>query len=231
MHASSYLDTWIKKYEADANAAIVELCNFLIAAAGLDKVHLDLSSVAADGEEEPLEELLTDTCCQQLVDEAFEQLSYIEPYPLADKKNGKKFKLGLLRLVENLLGKVQHEILYDQVFLPWLIEWASIMTTMKHRGVRHTGTEVGMIVLLRLSDMLVTLAKNANDKERQGGGKKKKKDAMSALLQNQLVVIADKKSFLQEEAHKIVEVIFMGRYRDSCDEIRVSCADEFGKVV
>ena len=41
--------------------------------------------------------------------------SYIEPYPLADRKTGKKDRLRLRRLVETLLEKVQHEILYDQV--------------------------------------------------------------------------------------------------------------------
>ena len=52
---------------------------------------LDLASVSADGEEEPLEELLTEACCQALVDTAFVQQSYVEPYPIVDKKSGKKF--------------------------------------------------------------------------------------------------------------------------------------------
>ena len=47
------------------------------------------------------------------------------------------FKRTVLKIIEQLLEKVKHELLYDEVLLPWLIEWAEIMSRSAHRGVRQ----------------------------------------------------------------------------------------------
>ena len=109
------LDGWIKNYKSDPNSAVVALANFLIGAAGLQKVDLDLSSVRDQGNGDPLDELLNESRCAELIEEALSRSSYIEPYPIADRKTGKKFKMRLVHVVDTLLEKIQHEILYDQV--------------------------------------------------------------------------------------------------------------------
>ena len=110
------LDEWLQEYSADPNAAIVNLANAMVYASGLRKVTaLDLGSVRGDGEEDPLDELLNEARCAEVVEEAQARKSYLEPYPLADRKTGKRFKQALTRLVEALLEKIKHEVVYDQV--------------------------------------------------------------------------------------------------------------------
>ena len=74
---------------------------------------------------------------------------------MADKKLNKRFKHGLVRLVDALLEKVKHEIVFDQVMLPWFAEWMTIMAYSSHRGMRHTGTEVGMAMMVKLTSLQV----------------------------------------------------------------------------
>ena len=93
--------------------------------------------------------------CAELVEEAQARKTYSEPYPLADKKLNKRFKQGLVRLVDALLEKVKHEIVFDQVMLPWFAEWMTIMAYSSHRGMRHTGTEVGMAMMVKLTSLQV----------------------------------------------------------------------------
>ncbi|MEE2628993.1 MAG: hypothetical protein VX670_11000, partial [Candidatus Latescibacterota bacterium] len=51
MLLSISLDGWIRSYTTDPNAALVLLANFLVNVSGLEKVHLDLSSVTGQGVE------------------------------------------------------------------------------------------------------------------------------------------------------------------------------------
>ena len=68
-------------------------------------MHLDIESVTGEGAEEPLDELLTEANCQGLVEAAREHGTYREPYPMADRKAGKKYKANLTRMIEQLLEK------------------------------------------------------------------------------------------------------------------------------
>ena len=81
--------------------------------------------------------------------------TYREPYPLAEKKNGgaRRVKALLTQLTDKLLDKVQHELLYDEVLLPWMIEWVGIMTNQSHRGMRHTASEVAMTMISKLAEI------------------------------------------------------------------------------
>ena len=159
MLLSISLDAWIRSYTVDPTASIVELSNFLVFASGLEKVHLDLLSVTHDGQEDPLDALLTEQNCQDLVDEANERKAYREPYPLAEKKGAahKRYRQLLTQLYTSLLDKVKHEILYDDVLLPWLVEWLTIVTQSGHRGLRHTGTELAMGVMVHLCELQAEL--------------------------------------------------------------------------
>ena len=77
------------------------------------KVHLNLQSVLdelrkkreenPDDEEahaEPLDKLLTSDSCQLLVEAAHERSTFVEPYPISDKKYGKRCKAVLLKMTE-----------------------------------------------------------------------------------------------------------------------------------
>jgi len=52
-------------------------------------VHLDLASVTGENGEDPLDELLTEANCQQLVEAARERNTFREPYPIVDRKHGR----------------------------------------------------------------------------------------------------------------------------------------------
>ena len=51
--------------------------------------------------------------------------------------------------------QVKHEILYDEVLLPWAIEWVATMSLSAHRGMRHTATEAAMAMMSTLSALKV----------------------------------------------------------------------------
>ena len=229
------LDAWIKEYSADPNAALVELANMLVQAAGLQKVHLDLGSVRGMGEDgDPLDELINEARCAELIEEAAQRKSYLEPYPLVDKKTGKKFKAGLNKVIEQLLEKIKHEILFDQVLLPWLVEWMTILSLSPHRGVRHTGVEVGMTMMCKLASLQVEVMSTKSAKERLaagGAGKGGKKSSVTENLEKESKRLADQAQCIAEATQNIFDTVFLHRYRDSCDEMRVSCVSALGRCI
>ena len=109
MLLSISLDEWIRWYTQEPNAALVAYANFLVYAAGLRKVHLDLATVVGGGNDDPLDELFNDDNMSALYETAQANGTYLEPPPLADKKNGahKKYRTLLIKLSEQLLEKVR----------------------------------------------------------------------------------------------------------------------------
>jgi cohesin complex subunit SA-1/2 len=138
--------------------------------------------------------------------------------------------LLLIRLTEQLLEKVKHEILFDEVLLPWLIEWVTIMTTSQHRGTRHTGTEAAMTVMGTLATLVVEVRTAKAAKERLQAGKKKK-DAMGAALTQDIERLSQRAARLTKLAGDLFDGVFLHRYRDVCEAVRVCCITAVGKCI
>lgn len=69
----------------------------------------------------------------------------------------------------------------NRVLMPACIEWLVFMTHSMHRGVRHTGTEAALAVMIAMSEIHVEmLGVEAQQRRLQGG--QKKKDVMQAAL-------------------------------------------------
>ena len=81
-----------------------------------------------------------------------------------------------------LIEKMKHEILFDNVLLPWCVEWLNIMSNNTHRGIRHTGTEAAIGLMVQLAGLLAELDSSKQSKERLQSGKKNKKDATAVGL-------------------------------------------------
>ena len=84
------------------------LANFIVEAAGIQKTKLDLEALEdIDGVENPIDELFTEEKLEAIIETATENGTYLDPYPIADKKAGKRFKTGLLKVMTTLINKVR----------------------------------------------------------------------------------------------------------------------------
>ena len=217
----------------DATIAILELVNSLIHASGLRSVALSVTDADVDDEDEVLEAIITDAACERMVELARDAGTYLEPYPLADKKVGKKHRQGLNGMWRNLIDKIKHEVAYDNILLPWCIEWLCIMCSSAHRGLRHTGTEVAMTLMTRLTELLIEVEAEAVAKERQQAyrGSKKEGSGMAALVQEEVERLKAQATALQELLQTVFKGVFIERYRDSCEDIRVCCLIGLGRAM
>lgn len=202
-------------------------------AGGLRSVALSVSDADVDVDDEVLEALITDAACERMVETARDAGEFVEPYPLADKKTGKKHRQGLLGLWRALVDKTKHEVAFDNTLLPWCIEWLCIMSSSAHRGLRHTGTEVAMALMVRLAELLVEVEAQEAAKKRQQVSKGGKKGAsgMAALVEQEVERLRSQAETLQELLQTVFKGVFIERYRDSFEEIRVCCLAGLGRVI
>jgi hypothetical protein len=196
-------------------------------------VGLSVSDADVEDEDEVLEAVITDGTCEQMVETARDAGAYVEPYPLADKKTGKKHRAGVIGLWRALIDKTKNEEAFDNVLLPWCIEWQCIMSSSMHRGLRHTGTEVAMALMVRLTELLVELETQQQAKQRQQAsqGGKKGASGMAALVEQEIDKLKTQVEALRELLQTVFKGVFIERYRDSCDEIRVCCLSGLGRAM
>lgn len=156
--------------------------------------------------------------------------TYQEPYPMADKKTGKKCRQAIITLWRTLLEKLKHEVIYDDVFLVNVVNMISIMSGFNHRGVRHTAAELGLETMIKLVEVEVELAAQYESKSRQQTGKKKAKGTVHADLAQELRDIEEQQAALGEKIDELFKQVFQPRFRDICDEIRLCCANAVGRL-
>ena len=183
-------------------------------------------------EEDVLDCLLTEQRCHDLVSTCARlaqngHQAFTEPYPLADKKTGRKFRVGLLRLWGLLIEKAKHEVIFDQTLIPWCIEWLCIISGSNHRGMRHTGTEVAMSLMVKLTELIVEVQSTKTAKSRQGASRNRATEASEA----DTAQLEARASELDRLVETIFKGIFLQRYRDTHDEVRVCCLNALGRCV
>ena len=162
---------------------------------------------------------------------AKKKATFQEPYPLADKKTGKKCKQAIITLWRTLVEKIKHEVIYDGLFLTSVVAMLQIMAASGHRGVRHTSTELGMETLSKLVELLVELDTQHESKSRQQTGKKKQAGTMHAEMAQDIKDIQEKQAKLKDLMESIYQTIFLPRFRDTFLDIRLCCAHGFGRCV
>ena len=128
-----------------------------------------------------------------------------------------------------------------QVLLPWLIEWITVMSLSPHRGIRHTGTEIGMAMLIKLTCLQTVAMRTKIHRERlhasrassrnEKNGVRKTECLPSGHFEKESQSFADHALTLAEAARSIFENIFLQRYRDTHDEIRVLCISTLGQCM
>ena len=79
----------------------------------------------------------------------------------------------------------------DPVLVGRLSQWLTVLSTASHRGLRHTGTEVAMALMVQLTELLVERKKAAKALERQKGGGGKKKGAQAKEAAAEEAAIAE----------------------------------------
>ena len=59
------------------------------------------------------------------------------------------------------------------MMLPWTVWWLTVMSNSSHRGLRHTGTEVAMTLMVQLTEVLRDLEAQKVATQRQQLAKKR----------------------------------------------------------
>ena len=137
----------------------------------------------------------------------------------------------MLRVFRALVETTKHEVLYDQVLLPWTVEWLMITASSNHRGMRHTSTEIAMALLVHLVNLRIEVEAARASKERLVSGKRTKKDSMAQSLVAEIETLTGHAEELSSQAHKLFEMVFLGRYRDTSDDIRLCCVEAIGACI
>ena len=224
------LDAFIQRYEDSPAEGLVELANCVVHAAGLRQVYLDLSALDLEEEGDPIEELFTDTKLKALIATAEANGTHEDPYPFVDKKMGRRYKAATVRVLTTLLGKVKHELFFDERLVPWLLEWLMMMSMSSHRAVRHTGCELSMALLTHFAAFATEIGQARQVKERLKSSKRRKDQMGDALSAD-----ADRLAMHEDKVKSMMQIIFeqvcVNRYRDTNDEIRSITAHHLGRAV
>ncbi|EOD05276.1 hypothetical protein EMIHUDRAFT_198903 [Emiliania huxleyi CCMP1516] len=166
-------------------------------ASGLPDASLTIADADVDDEEEVLEALIT---------------------------NNTHLK-DLTALWRQLIDKTQHEVLFDGVLFPWVIEWMCAMSQSRHRGA-------GMALMVRMTELAVELATQATAKQRQASKPGKKGGAgMAAILKEEVQKLQENETALEEMVTAAFTGLFVERYRDRAEEVRASCLSALGRVM
>eukprot|EP00900_Chrysochromulina_parva_P000429 jgi/Chrpa1/10387/Chrysochromulina_OHIO_Genome00018835-RA len=142
----------------------------------------------------------------------------------------KAFKHGLWKLMETLLDKVKHEILFDEVLMPRLLEWFEICRQEYNQGMQHITVEFAMAAFERLAHIAEELGSARQNAERFCSGKRRK-DAMgqSLSLSANAEQLAAHEEAVRDMLSTIFDQVISYRYRDTHEDIRAACISALGR--
>ncbi|KAL2017575.1 hypothetical protein VTK56DRAFT_1948 [Thermocarpiscus australiensis] len=214
---------WYHKYQADDTAAVTDLVNCILLAAGCDQ------QVTQDDIRDP------ENCSNRLADlQNVYTEEGITDYPLISRaKSSKSFRdllVGFFKSLVTLLHET--EVLYkDSALMENIARWVASMSSSTLRPFRHTATTVA----LAMEAALVEVAKKLDDRitkmtqqlEAEKSRKGKNKERQAAIQQN-LEEAEQNRQTCQAQITDFFETVFVHRYRDVDAKIRTECVEALG---
>ncbi|KAL5476327.1 hypothetical protein EMCRGX_G026256 [Ephydatia muelleri] len=212
---------WVKRYEDNAEAAVVELIQLFVVCCGC-KATITMEMYRKSETSEAIRSL-TENFAEESGD-----------YPLVTTGPiYKKFKVTFVEFVEKLIEQCQHAAIYDEYLLDTLIMWLVALTDSQVRAFRHTCT----LACVKLVTALITVAHTVNaeldNTQRQIDSEEKRPDSRRGA--GKLEKLAEKRQELQRHINSLHEImdfifssVFVRRYRDICADVRAICLAELG---
>ncbi|KAI9891461.1 MAG: hypothetical protein M1814_002780 [Vezdaea aestivalis] len=215
---------WLSTYQQNNSHAMRDLVNFLLKCSGCD-----LKVTEYDIQDQ-------DHVSEKIVDLQEEyQAQNITEYPLMTRsRSSTQFRQDIASFVHVLLQTLDASaLLYDD---PALIEnlqlWVATMSSSGLRPFRHTATTFALAIGTSLCEIARRVSKNAADTGNQIEGEKKKgrvNKARVADLQKTVNTGLARRKTLDEQISEVWELVYVHRYRDIEEKIRLDCSQALGR--
>ncbi|KAI6661551.1 hypothetical protein LOD99_13424 [Oopsacas minuta] len=213
---------WLELYVSDNTTGLTELVKFIIESCGCNAT-LHTAVLTSDrGIVQAIQELT------QGFDEDSGDYPLIMSGPLY-----KRFRNNFSEFIERVMFCCQHGPLYDEMFLPSLLEWLVGLADSQVRAFRHTCT----LACLKITTSLSNIAKKSRESldktqrqlesEKNKHGSKKSSDRQKTLersCKEQEQRLID----LEEPMSMLFSSVFVHRYKDIFPDIRALCISELG---
>ncbi|RVW21247.1 Sister-chromatid cohesion protein 3 [Vitis vinifera] len=206
---------WVEQYEKDPKPAMVELLMMLFEACGA-KYHLR-------------EELLDETDVDDVV-VALVNLARTEDYQSSKKKEFKNFKDNLVSFWDNLVIECQNGPLFDQVLFDKCVDYIIALSCTPPRVYRQVASLMGLQLVTSFITVAKMLGAQRETTQRQLNAEKKKRTEGPRVesLNKRLSTTHEKITVIEEMMRKIFTGLFVHRYRDIDQDIRMSCIQSLG---
>ncbi|KAK3325693.1 UreD urease accessory protein-domain-containing protein [Apodospora peruviana] len=217
---------WYHKYQADDTAAVTDLVNCILSAAGCDQ------HVTGDDIRDP------ENCQNRLADlqNVYADVS-ITDYPLISRaKTTRPFRDLLIGFFKSLVT-VMHEtdVLYkDATLMENIARWVASMSSSTLRPFRHTATTVALAmeaalvdVAKKLDDRITRMTQQIESEKARKGKNKERLVATQKLLDE----ANQNREMCQEQIGDFFETVFVHRYRDIDPKIRTECVEALGSWI
>ncbi|RVX20901.1 Sister-chromatid cohesion protein 3 [Vitis vinifera] len=217
---------WVEQYEKDPKPAMVELLMMLFEACGA-KYHL---------REELLDETDVDDVVVALVNLArkyppmLNKFGEAEDYQSSKKKEFKNFKDNLVSFWDNLVIECQNGPLFDQVLFDKCVDYIIALSCTPPRVYRQVASLMGLQLVTSFITVAKMLGAQRETTQRQLNAEKKKRTEGPRVesLNKRLSTTHEKITVIEEMMRKIFTGLFVHRYRDIDQDIRMSCIQSLG---
>eukprot|EP01045_Picozoa_sp_COSAG04_P008630 COSAG04_NODE_482_length_13604_cov_19.290707_8_plen_1020_part_00 len=216
---------WLSRYKEDADEAILELINLILEVAECTGTLGELP----EGED-AIGEVVEDLTNDHFEDAAPDYL--VNNNTKAKKKQRQNFH----ELWNKILVQGSNTVIGSEENLsPVMIEWLIKLASSEARPLRHTATIVALEWLEACIDVANGSKKDLGVAQRQLQAEKKKKKKVNASkvsqLDNRSDVLSENVALLETTMKDVFNGVFVHRYRDVSDKIRVLCLDKIGRFI
>lgn len=212
---------WVERYELDQDAALIELLNSVFEVCGVNYKMNDA----------PLDETDVDDVVLNVVTRAKE--GPLDDYIGSKEKDLRSFKDNLLTFWDSLVLECQNGPLFDRIFMEKCMDYVIALSCTPPRVFRKITTLVGLQLVTSLVTVAKTLGQSRETAQRQlNAEKRKKKDGLRVESLNKALSETHEKITMAEEMmRKIFTGLFMHRYRDVDQDIRMACIEALGSWI
>ncbi|XP_010518519.1 PREDICTED: sister-chromatid cohesion protein 3 isoform X1 [Camelina sativa] len=209
---------WVERYEVSPRLATTELLSMLFEACGA-KYSI---------KEELLDETDVDDVVVALVNLA--RAGECEDYQSSRKKELKNFKENLVSFWDNLIIECQNGPLFDKVLFDKCMDYIIALSCTPPRIYRQTATLMGLQLVTSFISVANTLGSQRETTQRQLNAESKKRADGPRVdsLNKRLSVTHEQITTLEDMMRKIFTGLFVHRYRDIDNDIRMSCIQSLG---
>ncbi|EPE07900.1 stag domain-containing protein [Ophiostoma piceae UAMH 11346] len=220
---------WYERYQTNNQAAVADLVNCILSAAGCDY------HVTEDDINDP------DNCSNRLTElQGYYEDQKITEYPLiAKSRSTRSFRELLVSFFHSIINVLHEtEVLYTQPeIMENVIRWVASLSSSTLRPFRHTATTVALAMLAMLVDVAKKLDDRVNkmtqqvENQRGRNGKNKTKDTRLLAFESTLREANRNRERAAELMKESFDVVFVHRYRDVDPRIRTECVEALGSWV